>query len=85
MDLIPSPQIQGTKRGLDSVITQCKKLLGSPYGIVVNMLDYDFVVSEFELQLWDYIPFQKGINLFISPDMGYILPILFYKNGFDIK
>ena len=43
-------------------------LKGSPHGVVVNVLDCDFVVSEFELQLPYYIHFRtnafgKGMNL----------------------
>ena len=40
----------------------------SPRNVVVNMLDCNIIVSEFELQLLDYIPFwtktiQKGLLL----------------------
>ena len=45
---------------------------GNPSGVVVNVLDYDTVLSNFELQLRYPIPFRintfrKSINFFISP------------------
>ena len=47
-------------------------MVESPCGIVVNVLDYDFVVSEFKLQSCYYIHFWtnnlgKGINSLIPP------------------
>ena len=51
-------------------------LLWSPSGIVVlSVLDCDIVVSEFELQLYNYTHFGintlgKIINLFIIPTIG---------------
>ena len=49
--------------------------MGNLYGIVVNTLDWDIVVSEFKLQLYYYIYFHtnalgKGMNLFIPPAMS---------------
>ena len=49
------------------------------------MLDYDIVVSEFELQLRYYVHFltstiEKDMNPFISQGMNLIVPLLFlYK------
>ena len=31
-----------------------------PCGVVVNVLDRDIVISEFELQLWYYVVFQSN-------------------------
>ena len=55
------------------------------------MLDYNIVVSEFELQLCYYIHFWtntlgKGMNPFIPSAMVQIVQLLFfYKDGFDIR
>ena len=45
-------------------------LLGNPHDVVANVLNYDIVVSEFEIHSYFYIHFQtntfdKGMNLFI--------------------
>ena len=47
---------------------------GSPHGVVVNVLNCDFVVSEFELESRCYVHFRtnpprKGVNPVISPIM----------------
>ena len=57
----------------DGKLREVKKL--SPRGAVVNKLNCNFVVSEFELQSGYYIPSQtntheKGMNSLISPAMG---------------
>ena len=57
---------------------------------MANVLDCDFVVNEFELQLCCHVhfwtdSFGKGVNLLILLDMAYIVPLLFYKEGFGIK
>ena len=44
---------------------------GKSWGVIVNKLDYDIVVSEFEFQLHYYVHFWtktlgKGMNPFIS-------------------
>ena len=63
----------------------------SPLGVVVNVLNFDIVVSDLKLQSRYYVHFQtntlkKSINSLISPVIGEILPLLFfYKDGFDIK
>ena len=54
------------------------------------MLDCNIVVSEFEPESCYYIQFQtntleKGMNTLFSPAMGWIVPLLFYKNGFSIE
>ena len=57
---------------------------------MANVLDCD-IVSDFKLQLQNYIHFrtntlEKGINSFITPAIGWIVPLLFfYKNDFGIK
>ena len=43
---------------------------GSPYGLVVNLIDYVIEVSEFEIQSYNYVhfwmnTFGKRIKLFI--------------------
>ena len=45
----------------------CSILLGSPHGIVVNVLGYDIVVNEFKLQSCYHVHFRsntlgKGMN-----------------------
>ena len=62
----------------------------SPHGIVTNMLDCDIIVSEFKLQPYSYIHFQtyaleKGMNYLIPSAKGWIVTLLFFKEGFDIK
>ena len=66
-------------------------LRGTPHDGVVNVLDGDIVVSEFEFQSHYYVHFRtdargKGINYLIYLIMGSIVPLLFfYKDSFDIK
>ena len=53
----------------------CIQLHGSPYGVVANVLDCNYVVSEFKLQVHYYVHFQsnilgKGMNSFTAPVMG---------------
>ena len=58
---------------------------------MVKELDIKIVVSEFELQLCYYVHFQrntlgKGMNPFILPAMGLLVPLLFFlKDGFGIE
>ena len=45
-----------------------------PHGVVVNMMDCNIILSEFELQSQDYVHFQtnsfgKGMNLVIPTSM----------------
>ena len=54
----------------------------SPYGVMVNVLSCDNVVSDFELQSFSYIHvrtdnLEKGINPIIFPAMGSIVSLLF--------
>ena len=55
------------------------------------MLDCDIVVTEIEFQSHYYVPlrintFAKGMNAFISPAMGWIVPLMsFQKDDFGIK
>ena len=59
-------------------------------GIMVNVLNYDIVISKFELSSSKYVPswintLGKGINSFISPAMDWIVWLLFlYKDAFGI-
>ena len=56
---------------------------------MVKTMDCEIVVSEFELQLRYYVHFRantlgKGMNPFMFPAMGLIVPLLFFKeNGFS--
>ena len=48
---------------------------GYPHSIMVNMLSYEVIVNEFELQYNHYVHFWtytlgKGMNLLIPPAMG---------------
>ena len=48
---------------------------GCHRGVMINVLDYGFVVSEFELQSRYYVHFRtntlgKGMNFVIVPAMG---------------
>ena len=57
--------------------------VGSYLGLVANMLDYDTVISEFELQSRYYVhfwinTFGKGMNLLILQAWSYLLPLLFF-------
>ena len=58
---------------------------------MVKALDCGIVVSDFVLQSRYYVHFRantlgKGMNPLILPSMGYIVPLLFFKeNGFDTK
>ena len=58
---------------------------------MVYVLDFDIVVSEFELRSLCYVHFRtntsgKGMNPFISPAMRYVVPlVVFCKDGFGIK
>ena len=58
---------------------------------MANVLDCSLIVSEFELQWYDYIPFQvntlrKAWTLLSPIAMGWIVSLLFfYKVGFGIK
>ena len=50
-------------------------LRGCPRGVMVNAMDCESVVSEFELQSHYYVHFRKntlrkGMNSLILPDMG---------------
>ena len=64
---------------------------GRPRGVVINVLDWDILVSKFELRSCYYIHFRantlrKGMNSLITLIMCQKVPLLFfYKNGFDIK
>ena len=59
-----------------------------PCGVVVIVLDCDFVVIEFELQSRYYVHFRtnalgKGMN---PSTMGYIVPLIFiFLDSFGIK
>ena len=63
----------------------------SPRSVVANVLRYDIVVREFELQSGYYTLFRtnyikKGMNSLIPLIMGLIVQLLFfYKDGFCIK
>ena len=59
-------------------------VVGSPCGIVANVLDCDIVISEFQLHLCNYIHFQTDS---LNPKKkGKIVPLLsFEKDGFGIK
>ena len=54
-----------------------------PFGVVANVLDCDMIVSEFKLQshynvhCWSNT-LGKGMNTFISPDIGKIVPLKFF-------
>ena len=58
---------------------------------MAKALDCSPDVNEFKLQSHDYIHFQtntpgKGMNLLISPAMGWKIPLLlFYKDSFSIE
>ena len=58
---------------------------------MIKTLDSGIVVSEFELQSFNYVHFRtnifgNGINLLILPGIDQIVPLLsFLKNGFGIK
>ena len=54
---------------------------------MAKVLDYNIVVSEFELQFtFGLILLEKEMNSLIPPSMEKIEPSLFlYKNGFGIK
>ena len=60
-----------------------KRIRECPRGLMVKWMDYEIVISEFEILLRYYIQFwrntfEKCINLFILPAVGSILPLLFY-------
>ena len=58
----------------------------NPRGVVSNVLKYDIVVSEFELQMWYYVHFRrKGMNPLIPSSMFQIVPFLLYQDDFGIK
>ena len=65
--------------------------LGSPHGVVANVLDCNNVIIEFKLQLCHCIHLQtntlgKGLKLLIHLAMGQIVPALsFNKDEFNIK
>ena len=53
---------------------------GSPSGVAANVMDYDIVVSEFELRSRYYVHFRanifgKGINFIILSAKGWIVPV----------
>ena len=52
---------------------------------MVNVMDWNIVVSEFEPQLHYYIPFRKAWTSLSLLSSGCIVPLLFYKNSFGIK
>ena len=60
-------------------------------GVVVRVLKNGLEVSKFKLQSCYHFRIQintfgKGINHLIQPNMGYIVPLLFfYKDGFGFK
>ena len=61
-------------------------------GVLANILDYDIIISEFELKSRYYVHIRtnllrKGMNTFIpQPAMVEIIPLLlFYKNGLGFK
>ena len=74
---------------------KCKYFIGragrNSRGVVANELDCGFEVSKFEFQSRYYAHVRisilgKGMNHFILPAMGYIVPrLFFYKGGLDIK
>ena len=56
---------------------------GCPRGVMVKAMDCGIVVSEFVLLSHYYVHFRantfgKGINPFILPAMGEIVPLLFF-------
>ena len=56
-----------------------------PRGVVINVLDCDVLVSEFELHLRSNTLW-KGMNPLILPAMGYIVSLLsFLKDGFSLE
>ena len=57
---------------------------------MANVLDRDIVVSVFELQSRYYVIFQtntlgNSMKPLIPLAMGWIIQLMFYKNGFGIK
>ena len=72
-------------------LTRIKQTTEVPNGVVAKVLNCDIVETEFERQSHYYVHFQyntlgKGMNSHISPPArGYIIPQMFYKNGFGIK
>ena len=64
----------GINQCIIMIISHLRKK-GSPFGVIVNVLDYDTVVSVLTLQSHYYIHFWtntlgKGMNHLISPAMG---------------
>ena len=57
---------------------------------MAKVLDCDFVLGEFVFH-WIYFVhfrldiFQKAMKSLSFPAMGWIVPLLFYKDGFSIK
>ena len=62
----------------------CTQILqGCPRGVMVKSMECRIVVREFVLQSRYYVHFRantlgKGMNPFILPAMGKIVPILFF-------
>ena len=59
--------------------------MGSPRGVVANVLDSDMVVSEFKLLARYHFHFrtytlERSTNLLIFPCIGKIVSLLFSKN-----
>ena len=57
---------------------------------MANVLDCDFLINEFELQLYCHVhfwinSFGKSVNLLILLAMAFIVPLLFYEEGSGIK
>ena len=75
-------------RGHDSIPWIAR---GGPRRVMVKAMDCRIVVSKFVLQSRYYVHFRaitlgKGMNPFILPAIGQIVPLLFfYENGFGIK
>ena len=56
---------------------RCEMRWGSPHDVGANVLDYDMIVSKFELQLEYYVPFRtlgKSMNSLIPTIYGLNLP-----------
>ena len=80
-------RVSETRRDLLSL----KLLWACPRGVMVKTMDCGIVVSEFVLQWCYYVHFRtstlgKVMNPLILPAMGWIVPLLFFKeNSFGIE
>ena len=61
-----------------------------PCGVMVKVLDSGIVISEFEPQSRYYVHFRtnslrKGMDRLVLLAMGFIVPLLFWKDRFGMK